>query len=87
MKICEKCGNPQKMYWCAKCVISDENPDLCPECGKRMKLDKHYHKECNALYSREDIEMLERENKAMADALLKLNYTPEQISDICNGTI
>ena len=35
----------------------------------------------------DDIEMLERENKAMADALSKLGYTQEQISDIANGAI
>jgi len=35
----------------------------------------------------EDIEMLQRENKAMAIALLKLGYTNEQISDIANGAI
>jgi hypothetical protein len=35
----------------------------------------------------EDYEMIARENKNMAEALSKLNYTPEQISDICNGAI
>lgn len=35
----------------------------------------------------EDIQMLERENKAMFNVLLKLNYTQEQITDICNGAI
>ncbi len=35
----------------------------------------------------EDIQMLERENQAMAGALLKLGYTNEQISDIVNGAI
>lgn len=35
----------------------------------------------------EDIEMLQRENKALAGALLKLGYTNEQISDIANGAI
>ena len=33
----------------------------------------------------EDMAMLERENKNMANALLKLGYTNEQVSDICNG--
>lgn len=35
----------------------------------------------------EDIQMLERENQAMANVLLKLGYTNEQISDIANGAI
>lgn len=35
----------------------------------------------------EDIDMLVRENKSMANALLKLGYTNAQISDICNGAI
>lgn len=35
----------------------------------------------------DDMEMLQRENKEMANALLKLGYTNEQISDICNGAI
>lgn len=35
----------------------------------------------------DNIEMLQRENKAMAGALLKLGYTNEQISDVCNGAI
>lgn len=35
----------------------------------------------------DNIEMLQRENKAMADALLQLGYTNEQISDIANGAI
>jgi hypothetical protein len=33
----------------------------------------------------EDMAMLERENKCMAEALLKLGYSQEQITDICNG--
>jgi Holliday junction resolvasome RuvABC DNA-binding subunit len=37
--------------------------------------------------SSEDIEMLQRENKAMAEAFEKLGYTQEQISDIANGAI
>ena len=35
----------------------------------------------------EDYEMLSRENANMAKALSKLNYTPAQINDICNGAI
>lgn len=36
-------------------------------------------------YGLEDIQMLERENKEMAEALEKLGYTDDQISNICNG--
>jgi len=36
---------------------------------------------------KEDIAMLERENKAMAKALKKLKFTPKQVSDIANGAI
>jgi hypothetical protein len=35
----------------------------------------------------EERDNLAEENKNMALALQKLNYTPEQISDICNGAI
>jgi len=34
-----------------------------------------------------ELAMLARENKCMAKALVKLGYTPDQISDICNGAI
>jgi hypothetical protein len=33
----------------------------------------------------EDYQMLADENKHMAEFLKTLNYTPEQISNICNG--
>ncbi len=35
----------------------------------------------------EDMEMLQRENKAMAEKLSVLGYSQDQISDICNGAI
>lgn len=35
----------------------------------------------------EDIEMLQRENEAMAKKLLKLDFTSEQVNDIANGAI
>ena len=37
--------------------------------------------------NKEMYENLAHENKCMAEALQRLNYTPEQISDICNGAI
>ena len=43
---CEKCGNPQKMYWCSECESSDESV-RCGGCGKIIQLDKDYHKNCN----------------------------------------
>lgn len=39
------------------------------------------------LEENEDTAMLERENHAMANALLKLGYTKDQLSDIVNGAI
>jgi hypothetical protein len=47
MNNCEKCGNPQKMYWCEDCEISGENEDKCDECNNPMELDIHYHDNCN----------------------------------------
>ncbi len=78
---CWKCGNPQKIYWCKECEENSET-DKCDNCGGVATIDNEYHDNCN-----EDIEMLERENKAMAEALTKLGYTQAQISDICNGAI
>lgn len=79
IKECWKCGNPEKMYWCKNC---EENCETykCDNCGGFTMIDKEYHENCN-----EDINMLERENKAMAEFLEKLGYTQEQIIDICNG--
>lgn len=37
--------------------------------------------------NKEMYENLAHENKCMAEALQRLNYTPEQISDICNSAI
>lgn len=74
----------------------DQILDDLAQCTGHGKWDKHYlevveevRKELITLYKRdsEDYNMLARENKNMAKALSKLNYTPEQISDICNGAI
>lgn len=38
-------------------------------------------------YCLEDIQMLERENKCMAEKLEKLGFSQDQVSDIANGAI
>ena len=45
MTNCKKCGNPQKLYWCAECENSEES-DTCSQCGKTILEDKNYHDDC-----------------------------------------
>lgn len=40
----------------------------------------------DTLCCNEDLEMLERENKAMAEFLSSLGYTDEEVSNIANGS-
>jgi len=43
---CEKCGNPEIMYWCNECEANTEEKD-CPACGKVLEVDKKYHNDCS----------------------------------------
>jgi len=43
---CEKCGNPEIMYWCNECEANTEEID-CPACGLVLQVDKKYHLNCN----------------------------------------
>ena len=53
MNNCEKCGNPQKMYWCDNCESNQEKEGECDNCGHAqgityvVTLDEGYHEECN----------------------------------------
>lgn len=53
------------------------------ECTDAIK----QYRERESKTTTDDIEMLRRENKAMAEAITRLGYTQAQISDICNGAI
>lgn len=44
-KACEKCGNPEVMFWCGECEKNGED-EFC-ECGERTIVDKNYHLDCN----------------------------------------
>lgn len=46
-KICNKCGNPEKMYYCNECESSCEEKE-CEQCGIPTKVDAKYHDNCNA---------------------------------------
>ena len=51
---CNKCGNPQVMYWCPVCESNQEKEGDCENClyGTKehnpVSLDNFYHKDCNA---------------------------------------
>ena len=53
MKTCEKCGNPQKMYWCDNCESNQESEGECDMCGHANGIkyvvveDEDYHNNCN----------------------------------------
>lgn len=49
--------------------------------------ERNHKKKVERRVSVEDLEMLERENKAMAGALKRLGYSSEEISDIANGAL
>lgn len=69
----------QKLYeWFTSFLTDDEIEKLQILIGMNITLERE---------EGEDYQMLARENKAMAGKLSILGYTPEQISDICNGAI
>jgi hypothetical protein len=50
---CEKCGNPNKMYWCQSCEHNDESPDKCILCNGKVEVDFDYHLECDSEFTKE----------------------------------
>lgn len=86
-KIIQVDGQP---LYCVRCVTCGEYGTIELLEGKNTfgmtYQDIETLKDQNIL-SNDNIEMLQRENKCLANALLKLNYTNEQISDIANGAI
>lgn len=70
-------------------LVMDNGEILCEgkQVGFVKKLGKYLFDRRANYSDKDDMEMLERENQAMANALLQLGYTDEQISDIANGAI
>lgn len=45
---CNKCGNPNVMYWCDRCEHNQEGGDYCVHCKQEhLPVDTGYHDGCN----------------------------------------
>jgi hypothetical protein len=86
------------MYHAILAQVEEENPTLTEDQHDALTLDimlsnvlgtvtSFDHVHACLKYDIEERDNLAYENKNMALALEKLNYTQEQISDICNGAI
>jgi len=52
---CEKCGNPEIMYWCQNCEHNQEEKGKCDlGCDNNVELDYDYHKECDSEVNKEN---------------------------------
>lgn len=78
-----KIGGSIVLDWDTECYFDNEKEMI----DKIIRLEMRGREIESTIYGGEDYDILARENKAMASALLKLGYTNEQISDICNGAI
>ena len=83
MILCNKCGNPKRIYWCKHCESTSEHIK-CDNCGKKATLDKNYHEACLPLESKKT--RLQR-NRFLNVMLHALNLIDEQASYGDNGTL